>query len=105
MLLGENIMTNTQSLPINRKKWAVDELDRLTELGAFADENIELIEGDLSEKMSHNEPYGRGVLLMQHKLIQIFGQGHVVRSQAPLLLENSKPEPDVAVVRGNCVIL
>ncbi|BCM89763.1 hypothetical protein IAD21_01610 [Abditibacteriota bacterium] len=91
-------MTNL-SLPLaNRKKWTVEAFDRLTEMGAFADEKLELLEGDLVEKMSQNEPHVWGVYLMQNKLIQIFGQSYMVRGQAPLQLEDSKPEPDVAVI-------
>lgn len=94
-------MTNIQLPLVHRKRWTVEEFDRLTDLGAFADEKIELLDGELSEKMSQNEPHARCVLLMQYKLMQIFGLGFVVRVQLPLRLDNSKPEPDVAVVGGD----
>ncbi|RYX85093.1 Uma2 family endonuclease [bacterium] len=91
-------MTNLQLPHANRKKWTVEEFDRLTEMGAFADEKIELLLGDLFEKMPQNEPHVWGIYLMQNKLIQLFGQNFMVRCQAPLQLDNSKPEPDIAVI-------
>lgn len=91
-------MTPVQ-LPLpNRLKWTVKEFERLTEMGAFSGQKIELIEGEMVEKMSQNEPHVWGIFLMQKKLVQLFGDTIMVRAQAPLRLENSKPEPDVAVV-------
>jgi len=93
-------MTPLLELP-NRVKWTVSEFDRLTELGAFADRKVELLDGEITEKMSQNEPHARAILLVQYKLIQLLPQGFVVRVQLPLRLETSKPEPDLAVVSGS----
>ncbi len=94
-------MTNWPFPLTNRVKWTVEEFDRLIPLGAFTGKKVELIEGDLYVKTPQSELYARAVLLMQNKLLQIFGDDYVVQSQVPLRLENSMPEPDVAVVRGD----
>jgi len=91
-------MTPLLNLSPNRVKWTVDEFDHLTELGAFADRKLELLDGDFAETMSQNEPHVLTLYLMQEKLRDLFGRGYMVRGQAPLRLEGSKPEPDVAVV-------
>lgn len=90
-------------LPIpleNRKTWTIEEIERLTDLGAFGDRKFELLEGDLTEKMSQNEPHFNAVLLMQYKLLSLFGQGYLVLVQLPMHLGNSKPEPDACVIEG-----
>lgn len=93
-------MTPVQ-LPLpNRLKWTVKEFERLTEIGAFSGQKIELIEGEMIEKMSQNEPHFNAVLLMQYKLLSLFGQGYLVLMQLPMHLGNSKPEPDACVIEG-----
>jgi Uma2 family endonuclease len=87
--------------PLERRKtWTVEEVEWLTDLGGFGDEKFELLEGDLIEKMPQNEPHANGVLLMQYKLLELFGRGFLVRVQLPMHLENSKPEPDVSIIEG-----
>jgi len=89
----------TAHLPVeNRFRWTLEEFERLSELGAFGDRKVELLQGEIAEKMSQNEPHVWGIFLMQKKLLQIFGETHMVRGQAPIRTEDSKPEPDLAVV-------
>jgi len=88
-------------LPLsNRVKWTLEEFERLTELGAFDGRRLELLDGEMTEKMSQNEPHASGVLLMQYKLLELFGRGFLVRVQLPMALQNSKPEPDACVTEG-----
>ncbi len=87
--------------PLERRKmWTVEEVERWTDMGAFGDTKFELLEGDLIEKMSQNEPHFNALLLMQYKLLSLFGQGYLVLVQLPMHLGNSKPEPDLSVVEG-----
>ncbi len=88
-------------LPLqNRLKWTLEEFERLTDMGAFSGQKIELIEGDLVEKTSQNEPHANGILLMQYKLLELFRRGYLVRVQLPMHIANSKPEPDLSLVEG-----
>ncbi|HEX8463981.1 MAG TPA: Uma2 family endonuclease [Abditibacterium sp.] len=96
--------TLTQQLPAAaRHGWNVEEFERLFEAGFFApDAKLELIEGEVWEKMTQKDTHALAVLLAQYKLMEIFGAGYAVRVQSPLIFgARSKPEPDVAVVEGS----
>ncbi len=84
----------------NRVRWTLEEFERLTDLGAFGDRKIELINGEITEKMSQKQPHFNAVLLMQYKLMSLFGTGFLVLMQLPMHLEDSKPEPDACVING-----
>lgn len=95
--------TLTQQLPAPaRHGWNVEEFERLFEAGFFApDAKMELIEGEVWEKMTQKDSHALAVLLAQYKLLEIFGSGYSVRVQLPLIFGvSSKPEPDLAVVEG-----
>lgn len=94
-------MTTQQPVLVNRAKWTYQEFERLAELGAFADRKMELIEGEIIEKMTQNEPHAIAVVLTHFALANAFDapQFHV-RAQLPMRLESSKPEPDICVVEG-----
>lgn len=96
-------LTLTQNLPASaRHGWTVAEFERLFEAGFFApDAKYELIEGEVWEKMTQKTPHAVAVTLAQSLLADAFGVGFVVRVQLPLVFgQNSKPEPDVAIVSG-----
>lgn len=95
-------ITITENLPvIGRRGWTAKEYDRLAELSFFDDEKLELIEGEIIPKMTQNEPHAVCLCLVQNKLFRIFSDGFTVRVQMPLALgPRSRPEPDMAVVRG-----
>jgi len=93
-------MTKTQLPLANRAKWTIEQYDRLIDLGAFSDRHFELIDGEITEKMAQNEPHQNSILLMQYKLLEIFGRGFLVRVQLPMSLKDSKPEPDLCIVEG-----
>ena len=91
----------TAQLPVrNRVKWTVEEFEHLTELGTFDGRRLELLDGEITDKMSQNQPHFNAVLLMQYKLLSLFGQGYLVLIQLPMHIGDSKPEPDAAVIEG-----
>ena len=93
----------TRNLPVpTPHNWTVNEFERLFELGLFApDKKFELLEGEIFQKMSQNAPHIRAILMAQYKFLQVFGSNYLVCVQVPLILgENSKPEPDIAIVQG-----
>lgn len=96
--------TLTQQLPATaRHGWNVEEFERLFEAGFFApDAKLELIEGEVWEKMTQKDSHALAVLLAQYKLLEIFGSNYSVRVQLPLIFgTSSKPEPDLAIVEGS----
>ncbi len=66
-----------------------------------SDDPIELLEGWLVPKMVKNPPHSTARQLAAKALRQILPSGWHVRSQEPITLGDSEPEPDVAVVRGD----
>ena len=96
--------TITQQFPASaRHGWTVSEFERLFEAGFFApDAKMELIEGEVWEKMTQKTPHATAVTLAHYLLLSVFNRDFVVRNQLPLVLgETSKPEPDIAVVSGS----
>lgn len=85
---------------LKRHKTSIAEYDALTEMGFFDGLSVELIEGDIVEKMPQSENHAVVVALVSKVLGRAFSPDFHVRNQSPLALEDSKPEPDVAVVEG-----
>lgn len=78
------------------------EYERLVDLGMFAGERLELLDGSLVVREPQKAPHATAVQAIQEALRQAFGPDWNVRPQLPIALDNtSEPEPDMAVVRGS----
>jgi len=87
--------------PFTAKRWRRVEYDRLVDVGAFEDEPIELVGGQLIIAEPKGSPHAAGVGMASDALRTALPPGWIVRVQDPLALDDdSAPEPDVAVVRG-----
>jgi Uma2 family endonuclease len=64
------------------------------------DDPVELLEGLLVRKMSKNPPHAVATGLVQDALTAAIPTGWHVQMQDPVTTEDSEPEPDVKVVRG-----
>jgi Uma2 family endonuclease len=84
------------------RRWTRAEYYRAAELGLFRpEERLELLDGEILRKMTQKPPHAVAVGQAADVLAQTFGPGHHIRSQQPLILnDSSEPEPDVAVVPG-----
>jgi len=84
------------------KRWTRAEYDKLIEQGVFTPrDRIELIDGLLIVAEPQSFYHYGAIRLVEHALIQAFGEGWDIRTQGPIALDDtSEPEPDVAVVRG-----
>jgi len=79
----------------------VEEYHRMAEGGVFdADKRIELIDGELIERVSPSKPlHASTVDLLRQQLNRAFADIAVVRVQSPITLGSmSEPEPDIALV-------
>ena len=105
-------MSTTLSAPISpppvasaprRRPVTRAEYERLIDLGFFGpDERLELIEGEIIEKMTQSSRHATEIRRFETALRPIFGEGFDLRTQLPLALgERSMPEPDLAVVTGS----
>jgi len=72
-------------------------------IGFFTTEDrLELLEGELVEKMSQKSPHSSVVLRLMRLFFTQFGHQYQVRLQMPLALTaDSMPEPDIALVEGD----
>jgi Uma2 family endonuclease len=71
-------------------------------LGILSDDDpVELLEGWLIYKMPKNPSHRVTTKLTLKALEAIVPQGWYVDSQEPITLEDSEPEPDIAIVRGD----
>jgi Uma2 family endonuclease len=63
-------------------------------------DRVELLEGWIVAKMTHNPPHDLSLTLAQEGLQGLLPTGWMLRIQCAITTEDSEPEPDVAVVRG-----
>lgn len=83
------------------KRFSVDEYHALIAAGLFAeDENFELLEGLIVCKTTKHPPHWIATGLLRDALIALAIPGFFVHSQNPVTTNDSEPEPDLALVRG-----
>lgn len=81
-------------------KWSVEDYHKMIEAGLLSDRAVELIAGDIikvsPEGPIHTSFNHIGVTYLR----SILGTQAIVREAHPITLNNSEPEPDIAVVRS-----
>jgi len=81
-------------------RFSVDEYHQLIELGILTeDDDIELLDGLLVQKMSRNPPHDGTLNKVEKRLLRIIPTGWDTRVQMGITLSASEPEPDLAIVR------
>ena len=87
---------------VRTRRWSRIEYERLVDLGMFAGERLELLDGVLVLREPQNAPHATAVQAALDILRRVFGPGWSVRPQLPVALDDdSEPEPDMAVVPGS----
>jgi Uma2 family endonuclease len=61
---------------------------------------VEMVEGVLVKKMTKNPPHTFATQALRDLLPALLPSGWFVNDQEPVTTEDSQPEPDVAVIRG-----
>jgi Uma2 family endonuclease len=79
--------------------FSVEHYHRMSELGMVLP-NVELIRGALVEKMPKSPLHSSIVVLLVRHLHLHVPHGWHLRSEQPLTLPDSEPEPDLAIVSG-----
>jgi Uma2 family endonuclease len=82
------------------RRWTLEEYYRLGELGFLRDERVELLDGKICKTPPLNHPHVLALENCERVLEGVFGASYWVRTQAPLHIGNSAPQPDIAVVAG-----
>jgi len=87
---------------IEYRKFSIPEYHRLTEIGFFnEDDNIELLEGYLVHKMAKNPPHESTVARLNKILVRLLPEDWQLRNQSSATVNDSEPEPDFSIVRGD----
>lgn len=71
------------------------QLDILT-----ADDPVELLEGCLIKKMPKKPSHSSATELTSEEIRQLLPNGWYVRTEQPIVTDDSEPEPDLSIVRG-----
>src|SRR3954465_5370056 len=83
-------------------KFSVARYQRMIESGVLTSEDkVELLDGYVVLKMPRNPPHDGTIQVVRGALAALLPGGWDVRIQSAILLTESEPEPDLAVVRGD----
>jgi Uma2 family endonuclease len=86
------------------RRFTVPEYHQLAELGILTeDDDIELIEGYLVHKMTHNAPHDGTLDDLMELIFPLVPKDWRLRIQQSVTLGDSEPEPDLALVRKHAV--
>ncbi|MCO5165754.1 MAG: Uma2 family endonuclease [Planctomycetes bacterium] len=85
-----------------RRKFTADEVERMVEVGILgADEPVELLDGELVVVSPQGVAHAAIVSVLDRLLSRAYGDAAHLRVQTPIDAgPRSRPEPDLAVVRG-----
>jgi Uma2 family endonuclease len=86
-----------------RKKWTRQECLALEATGLFDQQHLELIEGELIDKMGKKRPHVNSLVLLHNWLVAVFG-GRFVIQEGPIDVAaednpTNEPEPDLVVLK------
>jgi Uma2 family endonuclease len=82
-------------------RFTIAQYHRMIELGILREhERVQLLEGLIVDKMTHNPPHDATVLLAQTELLKRLPPEWVLRIQSAITTTHSEPEPDLVVARG-----
>jgi Uma2 family endonuclease len=85
-----------------RKQWTRAECASLEASGLLSQQHLELVEGELIDKMGKNRPHVNALGAMRDWLIEVFGK-RFVNQEAPIDVSpednpSNEPEPDIIVL-------
>ena len=77
-----------------------EEYYRMGEAGLFAEERVELLDGEIITMPPQNPPHAGTTSGLATVVIRLLGANFTVRIQMPIVLNDwSEPEPDIAICR------
>jgi Uma2 family endonuclease len=87
------------AIPMHR--FTVAQYHRMIAAGVLTEnDRVELLEGWIVDKMPQHPVHAGTISILLAKLQAKLPRGWIVRVQSPITLEDSEPEPDLAVVQG-----
>lgn len=82
-----------------RYKWTVNDYHQLIATGLLAGKPVELLEGELIEMSPEGVPYSYTNRTVADYLRSLLSGLATVSEAHPITLDNSEPEPDIAIIR------
>lgn len=83
------------------RRFSTDEYHQLVAAGILReDEHVELLEGVIAQMSPQHERHMKAIVRLNRWLSRALPDTYEVRPQGPLTLDDSEPEPDLAVVLG-----
>lgn len=80
---------------------SVEQYHHMTQAGILTDDDpVELLEGWLVTKLPKNPPHRLSTQLTREVLVRLLPSGWHVNDQEPITTEDSEPEPDITIIRG-----
>src|SRR3954447_20591445 len=91
----------TYGLDASIARFSVARYQKMIEVGILTSEDkVELLENYVVLKMARNPPHDGTIQLITETLAPATPQGWRLRGQLTVVLTDSQPEPDFALVRG-----
>lgn len=88
------------SAELGEYTFSVEQYHRLIEEGIFSEhDRVQLVEGRIVHKMTHNPRHDESVWRLQNWLVKALPEEWIVRVQSAITLSKSEPEPDLVIAR------
>lgn len=83
------------------RRFSVAEYEEMIRTGIIKeDDNVELLEGWIVEKMTKNPSHTMAVGLVFDAIGELALKGWFINMEQPIMTSDSEPEPDISVIRG-----
>lgn len=83
-------------------RYSVAQYQKMIEGGILThDDKVELLENYLVLKMPRNPPHDGTIMRLSKRLSRVLPEGWDLRNQSAVVLGDSQPEPDLAIVRAS----
>jgi Uma2 family endonuclease len=82
------------------KQFTLAQYKQMVANGALDNQQVELLEGWIVEKMPTNPPHTSSISRLNKRLIRLLDDNTIIRIQGAIEVDTSMPEPDVAIVDG-----
>ncbi|MEL6440363.1 MAG: Uma2 family endonuclease [Cyanobacteria bacterium J06621_8] len=79
-------------------KWSIADWHELVESGVLSERRVELLEGEIVEISPEEPMHSSTNYLVVEYLKELLRGSAIVREAHPVTLDNSEPEPDIAIV-------
>ena len=80
-------------------KWTIEQWHRLLETGVLAGQNVELLEGEIVEMSPEGVSHSFCNQTLADYLRNLLKDKAIVNERYPITLDNSEPQPDLAIIQ------